>query len=735
MVAPAVEGDEADEARARSLVDSTYQRLRGPLPGVPGDRAGRVSGFRSNFTREAFMAAVERSVEYIRAGDVFQVVPSQRLSADLGVHPFAVYRALRSINPSPYLGYLDLGPVTLVSSSPESLVKSDGRRVATRPIAGTRPRGQGPEQDAELAEELLGDDKERAEHVMLVDLGRNDLGRVCAPGSVEVVDFMSVERYSHVMHLSSGVTGQLRDDMDAFDADRDGTAIAGDGALLVALDAARTGRMRDIVGTIQAEQDRVIRAPLPGVLVVQGAPGTGKTAVALHRTAYLLYTHRDRIASSGVLLDGDLGLANADVFLGLSPRYTLAHVISGERTLDEVLIEAPQGFHVVPAASGATDLACMGAAEHLGLVRAFSSLAAQVEVLIVDTAAGIAQGVLQFAQAAQQVLVVICDEPASLTDGYALIKVLSRNHGMDRFRVLANRVRSPGAGRDLFERFERVTTRFLDVVLEFAGEIPEDEYLQRSVREQRPVCDAYPASGAARAAASLVLTAPGLSTIVRAVEGARKIFERMNSYAIYRIVETIRIMVFVVLAMMVYRFYPITAIMIILLAFANDIPIMAIAYDNTWLDPHPVRWDMRRVLSVSTVLGLVGVIETFGILVLAKEWLHLDLAQIQTLIFLKLAVAGHLTLFVARTRKPFFTRPFPSPLLLWSAIGTKVLVTFFVAYGFGLITPISWADIGLVWGYCLAWIFIEDLAKLFVYRRLDKAAEQRQQLPALGQAA
>ncbi len=240
---------------------------------------------------------------------------------------------------------------------------------------------------------------------------------------------------------------------------------------------------------------------------------------------------------------------------------------------------------------------------------------------------------------------------------------------------------------------------------------------------------------AARAAADLVLTAPGLSAIVKAVETARTIFERMNSYAIYRIIETIRIMVFVVLAMMVYRFYPITAIMIILLAFANDIPIMAIAYDNTWLDPKPVRWEMRRVLSVSTVLGLVGVIETFGLLVLAKSWLKMDVAQIQTLIFLKLAVAGHLTLFVARTRKPFLSKPYPSKLLLWSAIGTKVLVTVFVAYGFGLIASISWADIGLVWVYCIAWIFIEDAAKLFVYRWLDAAAERRHNLLESAQQA
>jgi anthranilate synthase component I len=209
VVAPAVDGDPGDEARARALVDATHQRLRGPLPGVPGDRAGRLSNFASNFTRETFMTAVKRSVEYIRAGDIFQVVPSQRLSAELGVHPFAIYRALRSINPSPYLGYLDLGPVTLVSSSPESLVRSDGVAVETRPIASTRPRGADPDEDAELAAELLADEKERAEHVMLVDLGRNDLGRVCRFGSVRVSDLMRIERYSHVMHLVSRVEGVL----------------------------------------------------------------------------------------------------------------------------------------------------------------------------------------------------------------------------------------------------------------------------------------------------------------------------------------------------------------------------------------------------------------------------------------------------------------------------------------------------------------------------------------------
>jgi H+-transporting ATPase len=224
------------------------------------------------------------------------------------------------------------------------------------------------------------------------------------------------------------------------------------------------------------------------------------------------------------------------------------------------------------------------------------------------------------------------------------------------------------------------------------------------------------ATDAARAAASLVLTAPGLSVIIKAIEEARKIFERMNSYAIYRIVETIRIMFFVVLAMIVYKFYPITAIMIILLAFFNDVPIMTIAYDNTMLDPKPVKWDMHGVLRVSTVLGMIGVVETFGILMIAKWWLRLDVAQIQTFIFLKLAVAGHLTLFVARTKRPFFKRPFPSRSLLWSAVVTKLLATLLVVYPFGLLTPISWRWVGLIWAYCIAWLFLEDLAKLMVYR-------------------
>ncbi|RIH87417.1 Anthranilate synthase component 1 [Meiothermus luteus] len=215
IVAPA---QEEQKAEALERIAWAEQRLRGPLPGVPGERAGRRMAFTPNLSQAEYETLVERALDYIRAGDIFQVVPSLRFSAPLGVHPFAIYRALRSVNPSPYMGFLDLGEVTLVSSSPESLLRSDGRRVVTRPIAGTRRRGQDAAEDKALAEELLADEKERAEHVMLVDLSRNDLGRVCRYGSVRPKELMVVEYYSHVMHIVSTVEGELREDRTPLDA-------------------------------------------------------------------------------------------------------------------------------------------------------------------------------------------------------------------------------------------------------------------------------------------------------------------------------------------------------------------------------------------------------------------------------------------------------------------------------------------------------------------------------------
>ncbi len=227
------------------------------------------------------------------------------------------------------------------------------------------------------------------------------------------------------------------------------------------------------------------------------------------------------------------------------------------------------------------------------------------------------------------------------------------------------------------------------------------------------------ATDAARAAADLVLTSPGLSVIITAIEEARRIFERMNAYAIYRVSETIRIMFFVVLAMVFFNFYPITAIMIILLAFLNDIPIMTIAYDHTGLEQNPVRWDMHQVISVATAMGIVGVLGSFGMLLIAIDWLHLDVAQVQTYVFLKMAVAGHLVLFVARTKEHFWKRPWPAPIMIWSAAITKFAATLLAAYGFGFITPITWQEIALIWAYSIGSSMVTDQVKVMVYRHLQ----------------
>jgi H+-transporting ATPase len=227
------------------------------------------------------------------------------------------------------------------------------------------------------------------------------------------------------------------------------------------------------------------------------------------------------------------------------------------------------------------------------------------------------------------------------------------------------------------------------------------------------------ATDAARAAADLVLTAPGLSVIINAIEEARRIFERMNAYAVYRISETIRIMLFVVLTMIFFNFYPITAIMIILLAFFNDVPIMTIAYDHTDLQKTPVRWDMGQVITVATSMGIVGVVGSFGMLLIAMDWLRLGVPQVQTYVFLKMAVAGHLVLFAARSKEHLWRRPWPAPVMVWSAVITKLAATLVAAYGFGLVTPISWPEIALIWGYSVVSALLTDFVKVQVYRHLQ----------------
>ncbi len=211
---------EASYRRASETIAEVRWRLGGPVPQpARPPAAGRTNPeFEANMPREQFEGMVSRIIEYIYAGDAFQVVPSQRWSAPVPVEAFSIYRGLRAVNPSPYMYFLDFGDFEIAGASPEPLITVTGRHVSTRPIAGTRPRGADAEQDELMAAELLADEKERAEHVMLVDLGRNDLGRVCEYGSVEVEKFMAVENYSHVMHIVSSVAGQLRPGVGALDA-------------------------------------------------------------------------------------------------------------------------------------------------------------------------------------------------------------------------------------------------------------------------------------------------------------------------------------------------------------------------------------------------------------------------------------------------------------------------------------------------------------------------------------
>ncbi len=234
--------------------------------------------------------------------------------------------------------------------------------------------------------------------------------------------------------------------------------------------------------------------PVRVIGVTGGKGGIGKSTIAVN-----LSTALSQMGRRVLLFDGDLGLANVDVLLGITPRHNLAQVISGERLLEEIVVEAPQGFRVIPAGSGIERLTTLTEAEHAGLVRAFSALGADIDTLIVDTAAGIAPSVLQLLRACQHVVVVVCDEPTSLTDAYALVKVLSRSHGVGRFQVVASMSRARGTGESVFRTLNRVATRFLDVTLEYAGEIPDDPLVRRSIREQSPVVDVYPSSPAATA--------------------------------------------------------------------------------------------------------------------------------------------------------------------------------------------------------------------------------------------
>ena len=225
------------------------------------------------------------------------------------------------------------------------------------------------------------------------------------------------------------------------------------------------------------------------------------------------------------------------------------------------------------------------------------------------------------------------------------------------------------------------------------------------------------ATDAARAAAAIVLLTPGLSVIIDAIKESRRIFQRMNSYAIYRIAETLRVLFFMTLAILIFNFYPLTAVMIVMLALLNDGAILSIAYDNVHYKDQPEAWNMRMVLGISTVLGIIGVVSAFGLFFLGERVFHLDRDHIQTLMYLKLSVAGHLTIFLTRTRGPFWSiRP---ARILWVAVlGTQIVATLIAVYGF-FMTPLGWGWALFVWGYALVWFLFNDRVKLLAYRIFD----------------
>jgi H+-transporting ATPase len=234
------------------------------------------------------------------------------------------------------------------------------------------------------------------------------------------------------------------------------------------------------------------------------------------------------------------------------------------------------------------------------------------------------------------------------------------------------------------------------------------------------------ATDAARAAAAIVLTTPGLSVIIDAIKESRKIFQRMNSYAIYRIAETLRVLLFMTAAILIFNFYPLTAIMIVILALLNDGAILSIAFDNVHYRNTPETWDMRQVLGIATVLGIMGTLSAFGLFFLGQEVFHLPRPELQTMMYLKLSVAGHLTIFLTRTRGPFWSQK-PARILVIAVFGTQAIATCFALFGI-FMTPLPWEWVAFVWGYAVVWALINDRMKLIAYWFFDRAPKHRQRI-------
>lgn len=264
------------------------------------------------------------------------------------------------------------------------------------------------------------------------------------------------------------------------------------------------------------------RKPVSVLAVCSGKGGVGKTNVATNIAVAMGARQR-----SVCLLDADVSLANVDVLLGLQPRFNLSHVVRGEADLASTILTGPNNVRIVPASSGSFSMTDLPAASQAAIIQSFGELRNQPDVMIVDTAAGISPQVARFVQAAQHAVVVVCDEPASLTDAYALIKVFSKHYGMSRFQIITNQSATPAAGRALFTKLSRVTDSYLDVVLRHLGDVPRDNYLVKAVQEQRAVVDAYPKSPAGNA---FLKIAKGIEALPAAREvsgGIEFFFERL----------------------------------------------------------------------------------------------------------------------------------------------------------------------------------------------------------------
>jgi flagellar biosynthesis protein FlhG len=258
------------------------------------------------------------------------------------------------------------------------------------------------------------------------------------------------------------------------------------------------------------------------VAITGGKGGVGKTLTAVNLGAALAARGR-----STMLLDADFGLANVDVLLGMKARLNLEHVVAGQCALEDVILTSTSGLRVVPATSGSVNMATLSRVQHAGLIGAFSQLLEPLDVLLVDTAAGLSDGVITFSEAAQRVVVLVCDEPASLTDAYGLIKVLSRRQPGCRFEIVANMVESPAQGRELFDKLMRVCHRFLGITPAYFGYIPSDEYVRQAIRRQTTVVEAFPGSPAARAFQRLAHVVDGWDAPLHARGGVEFFMERL----------------------------------------------------------------------------------------------------------------------------------------------------------------------------------------------------------------